>query len=108
MHQPMFERDLLYPTNSLLNPGSVHITVLRPDILGKLPILIVPKTVHNPLDYIDILIDIIQADIFDRTRINIRDQGIFFFKVKEKEYIKLIFEDGERITEKCQDFSSVF
>ena len=103
MPQPMFERYLLYPTDNLLEPGSVYVAVLRPDILGKLPILIVPKTVHDPLDYIDILIDIIQADIFDRTRINIRDQGIFFFYIKENEYIKLTFDDGKQITEKCQN-----
>jgi len=107
MHEPMFERDLLYPTNCQPEPGSVHVTVLRPDIIGKLPILIVPKTVHNPVDYIDTLIDIIQADIFDRIRISIRDQGIFFFQVKENEYIKLTFEDGKRITETCRNFNSV-
>ncbi|HEY8500049.1 MAG TPA: hypothetical protein VIL89_05475 [Clostridia bacterium] len=104
MHQPMFERYLLYPTDNLLEPGSVHIAVLKPDILGKLPILIVPKTVHNPLDHIDILIDIIQADIFDRTQINIRDQGIFFFQVNENEYIKLTYENGKQFTEKCMNF----
>lgn len=103
MRQPMFERDLLYPTKSLIEPGSVHVSVLNPDILGRLPIMIVPKTVHDPLDYIDILIDIIQTDIFDRTRINIRDQGIFFFKVEENEYIKLIFENGKKITENCRN-----
>jgi len=104
MRQPMFERYLLYPTGNMLEPGSVHVEVLKPDILGKIPILIVPKTVHNPLDHIDTLIDIIQADIFDRTRINIREQGIFFFKVNENEYIKLTFEGGKQITEKCQSF----
>ena len=102
MHQPMFERDLLYPTENLLEPGSVHVAVLRPDILGKLPILITPKTSHDPLDNIDILIDIIQSDIFDRTRIDIKNQGIFFFKVNENGYIKLTFKDGEQITEKCR------
>ena len=99
MHKPMFERDLLYPTDSLLEPGSVRVAVLNPDVLGKLPILIIPKTSHNPLEYINILIDIIQVDIFNRIRINIKDQGIFFFKVNENEYVKLIYEDGKQVTE---------
>jgi hypothetical protein len=104
MHKPMFERDLLYPTDSLLEPGSVRVAVLNPDVLGKLPILIIPKTSHNPLEYINILIDIIQVDIFNRIRINIKDQGIFFFKVNENEYVKLIYEDGKQVTEKCENF----
>jgi len=102
MYKPMFERDLLYPTGNLPEPGSVHIAVLNPDVLSKLPILITPKTIHNPLEYTNVLIDIIQADIFDRIRINIKEQGIFFFKVGENECVKLVYENGKQVAEKCQ------
>ncbi len=102
MYQPMFERDLLYPATNLLEPGSVHVSVLKPDIQGRLPIFITPKTMHNPFEYVDILVSIIQADIFDRTRIDIKTQGIFFFRIKDNEYIKLIYQDGKQIVEKSK------
>lgn len=99
MFEPMFERDLLYPAVVISEPGSVHITVLKPDIQGKIPILITPKTNHNPYDYADVIIGIIQADIFERARIDIKNQGIFFFKNDTDEYIKLVYEAGKKITE---------
>lgn len=105
MFEPMFERDLLYPVDFQSEPGSIHITVLKPDTKGKIQILITPKTDHNPFDYADSLIGILQADIFDRARIDIKKQGVFFFKSENDEYIKLIFEDGERITEKTRNIS---
>lgn len=99
MFEPMFERDLLYPA-ARPELGSVHISVLKPDIQGKIPILITPKTDHNPLDYTDEIIDILQADIFKRARIDIKNQGIFFFRNENDEYIKLVFEGGRKVTEK--------
>lgn len=95
MFNPMFERDLLYPTDNLLEPGSVHVSVFKPDMQGKLALLISPKTDHNPLDYVDTIIDIIQVDIFNRIHIDIRDFGIFFFESNNSSYIKLIYEDGK-------------
>ncbi len=103
MYQPMFERDLLYQTSILKEPGSVHISVLKPDISGKLPVMISPKTTHNPLEYKDIIVDIIQADIFDRIQIDIKTQGIFFFEMENKEFMKLTYRDGEQIAEKTSD-----
>jgi formaldehyde-activating enzyme involved in methanogenesis len=99
MFEPMFERDLLYPAVVYTEPGSIHVTVLKPDIQGKIPILITPKTNHNPFDYADVIIGIIQDDVFKRARIDIKNQGIFFFKKETGEYIKLVYEDGKKITE---------
>ena len=97
MYNHMFERDLLYPTDNALEPGSVHVSVLNPDIEGRLPVLISSKTEHNPIDYIDALIDIIQVDIFDRIRIDIRESGVFFFEKGDNSYTKLIFKDGKPV-----------
>lgn len=99
MYTPIFDRDLLYPTDSHLAPGSVHVAVMRPDIHGKLPVFISPKSNHNPMDYIHTLIGIIQADIFDRTRIDIKTQGVFFFLLTGDEYMKVSYQDGKQVTE---------
>lgn len=94
MYNPMFERDLLYPTDKLLEPGSVRISVLRPDIEGRLALLISPKTEHNPLDYVDTIIEILQEDIFNRINIDIKKMGVFFFE-KDNKHIKLVYKDDK-------------
>lgn len=100
MSVTIFEKDLLYPTANLNDPGSVNVAVMKPDNLGKLSVLIAPKSNHNPLDYKDTLVHLIQIDIFDRIRIDIKEMGIFYFTVRPNEYIKLVFQDGRQITEK--------
>ena len=97
MNNHMFERDLLYPTNNPLEPGSVHISVLNPDSDGKLPILVTSKSEHDPIDYINDVVDIIQADIFDRIRIEIRELGVFLFEKSDNNHTKVIFENGKPV-----------
>jgi hypothetical protein len=80
MKQAMFERDILYPTQKSFEPGSVHVTVYPPENSGGLPVVIVAKTLHNPLDYIPEILGILQADVFDRIRIDIKASGILYFK----------------------------
>lgn len=79
MKTAMFERDILYPTQNPMEPGSVHITVYSPETTGRLPIVIKAKTNHNPVDYVLEIIGILQADVFDRIRIDIRSSGIMYF-----------------------------
>lgn len=100
MYIPIFDRDLLYPTDNLLDPGSVHVAVMKPDDNGKLPVFIKAKSNHNPMDYQETLVGILQADIFDRTRIDIRKQGIFYFTIKDDEFIKLTYQNGKPVTKK--------
>lgn len=99
MYTPIFNRDLLYPTDNLSDPGSVHIAVMCPDANGKLPVFISAKSRHNPMDYSDTVLEIIQSDIFDKTRINIKNQGIFFFRMSENKYVRMVFKDEKQITE---------
>ncbi|MBP7176284.1 MAG: hypothetical protein KBA53_08745 [Thermoclostridium sp.] len=103
MYTPMFDRDLLYPTKSQMEPGSVHVAVMKPDNQGKLPVFISSKSNHNPMDYLPTLIGILQADIFDRTRIDIKERGLFFFVLPNNEYIKLFYQDGQQVTEKVSN-----
>ncbi len=105
MYIPIFDRDLLYPTDSQMDPGSVHVAVMKPDNQGKLPVFISAKSNHNPMDYMKTLVGIIQADIFDRTRIDIKDQGIFFFVLPNDEYIKLVYQDEKQVTEKVKNIA---
>jgi hypothetical protein len=82
MKKAMFERDILYPTQNPLEPGSV--TVYSPENTGGLPIVIKAKTGHNPVDYVNEIITILQTDIFDRIRIDIRSSGIIYFVPPDK------------------------
>jgi len=95
MDNAIFESDILYPTDNLLEPGSIHISVLKPQTDGRLPFFITPKSDHNPADYFDTIVDILQADIFDRICIDIRNYGVFFVETGESNYIKLIYRDGK-------------
>lgn len=79
MKKAMFERDILYPTQNPLEPGSVHVTVYSPENTGGLPIVIRAKTNHNPVDYVAEIVGILQTDVFDRIRIDIRSKGIIYF-----------------------------
>ncbi|MGI6084633.1 MAG: hypothetical protein ACOYIF_04225 [Acetivibrionales bacterium] len=79
MRKAMFERDILYPTQNPMEPGSAHITVCSPENTGGLPIIVEAKTNHNPVDYLVEIVGILQADIFDRIRIDIRSKGIIYF-----------------------------
>lgn len=68
----LIERDMLYPTDNSLEPGSVHIKVYGPNDNEKIPVVIESKTNHSPLKYIDAIIEIIQCDIFDRLKIDVK------------------------------------
>lgn len=70
---PVFERDLLYPTESVNEPGSIHVIVLNPNKNGKMPVIIENKTTHSPVKYLDSIIRIMQSDIFDRILVNIKN-----------------------------------
>ena len=75
MREPMFERDLLYPTDVAFEPGSVHIRVYAPDPDGRIPVHIEAKTNHNLIDHLESIMNVMQSDIFDRIRMDIRRSG---------------------------------
>lgn len=99
----LYERDILYPTDSSNDPGSIHLKLLDPDQNIKIPVLIEAKSNHSPLKYIDSIIRIMQSDIFDRIFINIKKNVDIYIKTdfetedeyKNHSHIKIIFsEDG--------------
>lgn len=99
----VYERDLLYPTDSINDPGCIHVEVLNPNKSGKMPIVIESKTNHSPIKYINAIIRIMQIDIFDRIHIEVKDSADLFIKTSQdmkkdygdKPYIKVVF-DGEK------------
>jgi hypothetical protein len=104
MKKSMFERDLLYPTEKIAEPGSVHVTVYQPENSGGIPVLIEAKTAHNPLDYISDIVALLQADVFDRTRIDIKKTGLIYFKTTDGLYRLKYLDKGEFSVERANDF----
>ena len=101
MKKAMFERDILYPTGKPTEPGSVHVTVYPPEYSARIPIVIESKSNHNPLDYMAEIVKILQADIFDRIRINIIANGSFYLKNKQDPiYYAVRFTDKENYSVK--------
>lgn len=102
MIQPMFERDLLYPTEQPFEPGSVHIRVYPPESDGRMPVHVEAKTTHSPLEHLDAIMLIMQTDIFDRIRMDIRKSGTIFLYPRDKAPVVCVrySENGKSHTEK--------
>lgn len=100
-YKALFERDLLYPTENLYEPGSVHVEVLSPNKKARIPVIIEGKTSHSPLKYIDSILRIMQSDIFDRIFVDIKKNTDLYIKASRdlveeagsKRYIAVIFNN---------------
>lgn len=98
----LYSRDLLYMTEKVNEPGSVHVEVLQPTSEGKMPVIIEGKTSHSPLSYIDTILRIMQTDIFDRIHIDVKENLNIYIVNKDKLikeyadyiYIKVIFTNS--------------
>lgn len=98
----MYERDILYPTNKPHEPGCIHVSVYPPEQMGGIPLVIEPKSNHDPLDYITDIIGILQTDIFDRIRIDLKNYGIIYIKSENNSYRLKFDEKGNHTVEKVQ------
>ncbi len=100
----VYERDLLYPTESLFEPGSIHIEMLSPDKNNKIPVIVESRTAHSPMTNIGTIIRVMQNDIFDRVLIDIKSNVLLYIKVtdeskkeyKDFKYMMVVFS-GDRI-----------
>lgn len=96
----LYSRDLLYTTDSIFEPGSIHMDILSMDKISKIPVLIESKTKHSPLKHMDSVIKVIQDEVFDRILVDVRKNVNLYIKVNEdmgKEYrginfVKVIFD----------------
>lgn len=102
MNPLLFERDLLYPTSNIFDPGIIHVKILNPTN-ASMPVIIEPKSNHSTAENIGAIIDTMQKDIFDRINIKVYNNTTVYIltnnidsqKYKDSKYLKVIFEpDG--------------
>ena len=99
----VYERDLLYPSETLYEPGCINVKMYSPTKEGKIPVVINSRTNHSPVKNIDAILKIMQIDILDRINVNINKNIELYIvsndSVKEvsngKDYIKVNFTDNE-------------
>jgi len=104
MKAPLFEKDILYKTDTQKDPGSVRVRIYPPNIAGSVPLLVEQKSAHDPLEYVGSIVDMIQSDIFDRMQINVKKQGILYFKkIKEAGFYRLKFSGERYLTEETEN-----
>lgn len=95
----LFERDLLYPTDNILDPGIVHVKILNPSN-SKMPVVVEPKSSHSVVKNIVSIFDVLQKDIFDRINIRVFDNTLIYVLLSDidKEsysdcnYLKVVFK----------------
>jgi len=80
----LFERDLLYPTDNILEPGILHISILNPRN-SKMPVVVEPKSNHSAVKYIDSILELLQKDIFDRINIRVYDNTLVYIMLNESD-----------------------
>lgn len=95
----MFERDLLYPTDNPAHPGSVHIKVYPPRTNGNILVVVESRTPHAHHEYLETILTIMQTDVFDRIRMDIRRSGELYFQneLDDRNYLKVQFVDGKSV-----------
>lgn len=101
----LFERDLLYPTDNVLTPGIMHVTMLNPNNT-KIPVLVEPKSNHSAVEYVNAVLDILQKDIFDRINIRAYDNTSIYIalsdsdreKYGEGKYVNVVFKGIQDFT----------
>ena len=79
----VYEKDLLYPTDSLYEPGSVRVKILDPNKKAKIPVIVESRTGHSPLDYIESVLNVIQTDVLNRVHLDVKKNVLLYFKVNE-------------------------
>lgn len=110
MSNIMFEKDLLYPTANVSEPGGIHVEIVNPNKKGRMPVIVESKTSHSPVEYINAIITIIQSDIFDRINVDVRKNVDLYIRLAEelkpkygnKNYLLVVF-NWEKIEYKGMD-----
>ena len=114
MNSLLFERDLLYPTQNIIDPGILHVKLLSPTN-SRIPVIIESKSIHSAIDNIKTIIDILQKEIFDRINIKIFENTLVYLKLNELdklncsgvECMQIIFDGDDDITYKPADLEYI-
>jgi len=99
MSSLLFERDLLYPTDNIIDPGILHVKIMSPDN-SKMPVIVEPKSNHSSVENIDAVLDVLQKDIFDRINIRVYDNTSVYIllnssdkaKYGDVKYLNVVFK----------------
>jgi hypothetical protein len=98
MSSLLFERDLLYPTDNILDPGILHVKIFHPDN-SKMPVVVESKSCHSAIENVAVVLDILQKDIFDRINIKIYDNTTIYIEANDidkanygdAKYVKIVY-----------------
>ncbi len=107
--EALFEKDMLYPTDNSIEPGCIHIRIMGPDSRSRLPVLILAKSGHSPVKYIDSIIRLMQTDIFDRIFVDIK-KNVDIYIPKDQQAgdsenaacIRIYYKNGELVEEEAE------
>lgn len=105
MSSVLFERDLLYPTDNVIEPGIIHVKILNPDN-SKMPVVVETKSNHSAVENISAVLDVLQKDIFDRINIKVYDNTSVYIclndsdkaKYGDVKYLKIVFNGVQEFT----------
>ncbi|MCR4437048.1 MAG: hypothetical protein QHH06_02255 [Clostridiales bacterium] len=89
----IYQRDLLYPTDNIIEPGSIHMEMLNPDKKGKIPVIIENRTSHSPIDYMERIIKTLQSEVFDRINIRIVENVHLYISLKGSKDLKKKYDN---------------
>ncbi len=111
----LFERDILYTTDNILNPGILHVRVLHPNN-SKMPVLIEPKSSHSAVENISSILDVLQKEVFDRINIKVYENTSVYIMQNEldkanngeSKYLNVIFKGIQEFTLEPSDESFEF
>ncbi len=113
----LFERDLLYPTDNILDPGIIHAKILNP-INDKMPVVVEPKSSHSAASNINSVLEVLQKDIFDRINIRIYDNTQIYIILNdfdkesygEAKALKVVFKGIQDFSLECissEEYSTI-
>ncbi|HEX2924863.1 MAG TPA: hypothetical protein VHP38_01160 [Ruminiclostridium sp.] len=105
MNTLLFERDLLYPTQNIIDPGILHVKLLSPTN-SRIPVIIEPKSMHSAVANISTILDVMQKEIFDRINIKLSENTLVYLRLNEldkpnygdSECLQVVFKEGKDVT----------
>ncbi len=105
MNSFLYESDLLYPTENLLDPGILHVKILNPNS-SKMPVVVEPKSAQSAAQNINPILEILQKDIFDRINIKIHDNTLVYVMLNDSDraaygdlkYLKVVYKGANEFS----------
>ena len=87
----LYERDLLFSTDSEFEIGVVSVKLISSKQNSKIVTVIRPKSEHNMLDYTENILKSLDAEMFSRIKVNILKNVDIVF-LNENDAKRIVFE----------------